>query len=142
MFSLSRRNFLRLTAASAALGAVGAPLLSARGAEREPVELFVDSRVIEVDGKAASVFGLARPDGVRGFSFVVSADAQRFLVNRPIDAETRDPASLPVCARQRSRPAKLSRPPLVASTWSRRLSAQSSSKGFSLASEGERNENP
>src|SRR5215470_2135049 len=59
MMNLSRRNFL---AAGAAIGA-GAIVPSARASSHALwTELSIGTRVIDVKGKAAKVFGLLQPD--------------------------------------------------------------------------------
>lgn len=84
---LSRRHLLRLTAATAALGAAGAPLVPARGTEHAPIALSAESRILEVDGKPASVYGLARPDGVWGLDGRKGDPLRVRLTNR-LDVET------------------------------------------------------
>ena len=57
------------------------------------------NRLMSVEVETEPVFEAGTPEQIWeipfhnsvGFSFVVSDDAQRFLVNRPIDAETRNP---------------------------------------------------
>jgi FtsP/CotA-like multicopper oxidase with cupredoxin domain len=75
---LSRRQFLASTAASGVLGA-SLPLLGpsrpARAAAATTIR--VDTRVIEVKGRAATVFGLTQPDGTHG---LVTEVGQRFRV--------------------------------------------------------------
>ncbi len=71
MIPFSRRQFLGATAAAIALPAV------ARAGET-PVTLRAETRTIEVNGQAASMLGIGRPDGVWG----IEAEAgQRFRVN-------------------------------------------------------------
>jgi FtsP/CotA-like multicopper oxidase with cupredoxin domain len=74
MIQLSRRHFL---AAGAALGA--APFASvARAASHVAMtEIAIGTRVIEVKGKAATVFGLRQPDGTGG---LVMNAGERFRV--------------------------------------------------------------
>jgi FtsP/CotA-like multicopper oxidase with cupredoxin domain len=81
MVRLSRR---RLLAASAALGVASlAPF--ARGASHAAAtELAIGTRVIEVKGKAAKVFGLLQPDGTRG---LVMNAGERFRVRLRNEAE-------------------------------------------------------
>ncbi|MGH6894539.1 MAG: multicopper oxidase family protein [Dongiaceae bacterium] len=64
MTGFSRRRFL---VAGAALGttAFGAPFARA-SSQLAPVELVIGTRIIEVKGKAAKVFGLMQPDGTHG----------------------------------------------------------------------------
>jgi FtsP/CotA-like multicopper oxidase with cupredoxin domain len=73
---LSRRTFL---ATGAALGAAsfGAPLARASSHET-PVEIAIGTRVIEVRGKPATVFGLTQPGGARG---LVMNAGDRFRVH-------------------------------------------------------------
>ncbi|HEX6120998.1 MAG TPA: multicopper oxidase domain-containing protein, partial [Dongiaceae bacterium] len=66
MTRLSRRNFL-ITGAALGAGALGA--LPARASSHQaPVQIAIDTRIIEVKGKAAKVFGLTQPDGMRGLA--------------------------------------------------------------------------
>jgi FtsP/CotA-like multicopper oxidase with cupredoxin domain len=81
MFSLSRRKFL---AASALLGAI--PAVPARAAQHGAM-LAIDSRIIEVKGKAAKVFGLLRPDGGHGL-VVNQADGFRVDLTNRLDTQT------------------------------------------------------
>ena len=72
-----RRNILiTATATTALLGLSGFPAAAAPDAQ--PVRLIVDRRTIEVDGRAASVFGIRQPDGAPG---VVLGPDQPFSVN-------------------------------------------------------------
>lgn len=73
---LTRRRFLSSLAAATGATAL-APVLPdlARGAD--PIRLAADRRTIEVNGKAASVFGLRQPDGTPG---VTLDPGQRFAV--------------------------------------------------------------
>lgn len=65
---LSRRTFLASTAAAGLLGAAPSLLPSARPAMAEPASatIRVGTRIIEVDGRAVTVFGLTQPDGTHG----------------------------------------------------------------------------
>src|ERR1044071_7086834 len=65
MTVLSRRSFL---AASAAVGAAafGAPPMVRASSHGAPIEIAVGTRIIEVKGKPAKVFGLTQRDGTRG----------------------------------------------------------------------------
>ncbi|MBC7736646.1 MAG: multicopper oxidase domain-containing protein [Candidatus Saccharibacteria bacterium] len=75
--ALSRRNLLiTATATAALLGILGFPATAAPAAH--PSRLIVDRRTIEVDGRAASVFGIHQPDGVAG---TVLGPDQPFSVN-------------------------------------------------------------
>lgn len=73
----SRRRFLAASSATFALGAV--PLrLHAAAAEAAAQPLAVETRVLEVNGKPATVFGIRRPDGGHGLTL---APGQRFRVD-------------------------------------------------------------
>ncbi len=72
---LSRRRFLAASSATLALGAVP---LRLRAADSPALPLAVDTRVIEVNGKPATVFGIRRPDGGHGLTL---APGQRFRVD-------------------------------------------------------------
>ncbi len=87
MSLLSRRHLLQLGAASAALGAFGAPLVPARGAAGTPVELSAVRRTIEVNGKAASMYGLERPDGIWGLQ-ARKGDRFRVRLTNRLEVET------------------------------------------------------
>ena len=66
---LSRRHFLASTAAAGMLGAVPSLLISGRPALAMPTTTIrVGTRVIEVNGRPATVFGLTQPDGSHGLS--------------------------------------------------------------------------
>lgn len=68
MQHLSRRQFLA-SAATGILGAAATARLSgsvALAAGPEITTLRVESRIIEVNGKPAKVFGLVQPDGSHG----------------------------------------------------------------------------
>jgi FtsP/CotA-like multicopper oxidase with cupredoxin domain len=88
MHYVSRRQFLASTAAIGALGAVPSLLIPIRPARAAATATIrVDTRVIEVKGRAATVFGLTQPDGTHG---LVAEAGQRFRVrlqNR-LDEET------------------------------------------------------
>jgi FtsP/CotA-like multicopper oxidase with cupredoxin domain len=73
MHALSRRRFL----SAAAIAAVATPFARAGHAHPGSTQLRATRRVIEVDGKAANVFGLLQPDGRQG---VVADAGQRFHV--------------------------------------------------------------
>lgn len=80
MTTLSRRQFLTSTAATAALGTFAAPLAANRQAfagEHVPTLIRAGSRVLDVNGKAAKVFGLLQPNGNHGLQTEVG---RRFLV--------------------------------------------------------------
>src|SRR5262245_33653069 len=62
--TLSRRHFL---AAGASLGAAAFGARPLHAASQGPwTEIAISTRVIEVKGKAATVFGLRQPDGAHG----------------------------------------------------------------------------
>lgn len=88
MHSMSRRQFLASTAAIGALGAVPSLLTPTRPARAAAITTIqVDTRVIEVKGRAATVFSLTQPNGTHG---LVAEAGQRFRVrleNR-LDEET------------------------------------------------------
>jgi len=86
--SLSRRGFLTRAAATAAAGIVapGAGLSLPPPRQCFAPRLVVERRLIEVNGKAASVFGVTGPDGRQGLEL---GPDERFLfdvVNRSGDA--------------------------------------------------------
>jgi len=70
---LSRRALLAFSAASLAVPAV----MAAAVAQTAPKLLLVERRTIEVDGRAAMVFGIRQPDGTPG---IVLDPGQRFSV--------------------------------------------------------------
>ncbi len=88
--NLSRRRFLASTSVVVGVGTVLAldrPAFSpAAGAEPEPTVLRVANRVIEVNGKAANVYGLLQPGGMSGL--VTSAGRFRVRLESQIDAPT------------------------------------------------------
>ena len=67
---LSRRQLLAATAAAAV-----APSFPSRAAS--PLNLVVERRTIDVNGRAASVFGIRQPNGTHG---LVLDPGQRFNV--------------------------------------------------------------
>jgi FtsP/CotA-like multicopper oxidase with cupredoxin domain len=73
MNRLSRRRFL----AAGAAAAIAAPIARTSHAHAGSTELRATRRVIEVNGRAATVFGLLRPDGRHG---IVAEAGQRFHV--------------------------------------------------------------
>ena len=73
MIPLSRRRFLA-TSMTAAVASSFAPFSRA---DPDATQLRATRRVIEVNGKAANVFGLLQPDGRHG---IVAAAGQRFHV--------------------------------------------------------------
>jgi FtsP/CotA-like multicopper oxidase with cupredoxin domain len=75
----SRRQFLASTAAAGMLGAVPSLLSPGRSAWAAPTTTVrAGSRIIEVNGRAATVFGLTQPNGSHG---LVAQAGQRFRVN-------------------------------------------------------------
>ena len=81
---LSRRALLASSAVSLAVPAAMASLAAA--AQAAPTRLLVERRTIEVDGRAASVFGIRQPDGSPG---IVLDPGQPFSVtveNRAAEA--------------------------------------------------------
>ena len=63
MSRLCRRSFL---AAGAAFGAAALAPLARASSNGAPTEIAIGTRIIDVKGKAAKVFGLLQPDGTRG----------------------------------------------------------------------------
>lgn len=80
--SLSRRGFL---AASAALGA--ATLVPARVRAAQPLGLSATSRVLDVDGRAASVYGITNAQGGQGLT-LNPGEAFRLALTNDLDVET------------------------------------------------------
>src|SRR5690606_10587613 len=70
MSLLSRRRFLASSAACGLYGTAAAAVLSRAGMARaaSPVSRFAESRIIEIGGKAAKVFGLASDGSKHGLS--------------------------------------------------------------------------
>jgi len=79
-FHMNRRTLLSGTACAAALCLAGRPILTARAAA--PRILTVDSRTIEVNGRAAKVFSLTGPDGKPGLTFNAGQNFDVTLDNR------------------------------------------------------------
>src|SRR6201990_640475 len=81
--SYSRRRFLRTALAASAL-----PILPdvARGAAPAPKRLAVGTRVLEVNGRPAKVFGLTGPDGRPGIRL---AEGEQFRVELANESGTR-----------------------------------------------------
>src|ERR1700745_2489146 len=81
--SLSRRRFL-----NSALAAGMLPILPgvARGLPFAPKRLVAGTRVLEVNGRSAKVFGLTGPDGVPGIRLVAG---ERFQVELANESGTR-----------------------------------------------------
>src|SRR5262249_13329278 len=64
---LSRRQFLTSAAFPVALAAGGIPC-RALAAQGEPTVLRLETRVLEVNGKPAKVYGIRQPNGTDGIS--------------------------------------------------------------------------
>ena len=81
--SFSRRRFLRTALAASVL-----PILpeAARGALPAPKRLVAGTRMLEVNGRPAKVFGLTGPDGRPGFRLAAS---ERFRVELANETGTR-----------------------------------------------------
>jgi FtsP/CotA-like multicopper oxidase with cupredoxin domain len=88
MQQISRRRFLASTAAVGVAGTVSS-LLGFPGATRAatPVVLRAQSRVIEVAGQAATVFGLIQQDGTHGLVAQAGEDF-RIRLENALDAPT------------------------------------------------------
>lgn len=85
---LSRRQFLASTAAAGVLGAIPSLLISGRPALAMPATTIrVGTRVIEVNGRPATAFGLMQPDGSHG---VITEAGKSFRVRleNQLDEET------------------------------------------------------
>ncbi|WP_363234107.1 twin-arginine translocation signal domain-containing protein [Mesorhizobium sp.] len=81
MQSISRRQFLASTVAAGAAGVV-LPLISPRAVQAgAPSIIRADTRVIEVAGRAANVFGLVQPDGTHGLVTPAANDFRVRLEN-------------------------------------------------------------
>lgn len=82
MQSISRRQFLASTVAAGAAGVV-LPLIYPRAVQAaSPSVIRADTRIIEVAGRAAKVFGLVQPDGTPGLVTSAANDFQVRLENR------------------------------------------------------------
>ena len=66
MTSLSRRRMMQLAAGTLTGSVIGASLPLTRAASAQDVRLTVTSRIIDVDGKPARVYGILQPNGVAG----------------------------------------------------------------------------
>jgi FtsP/CotA-like multicopper oxidase with cupredoxin domain len=75
MLPVSRRRFLATSAAT--LGAVSFAPVARAASHGAATEIAIVTRTIEVKGKAATVFGLAQPDGTHG---LVMNAGERFRV--------------------------------------------------------------
>jgi FtsP/CotA-like multicopper oxidase with cupredoxin domain len=85
---LSRRQFLASTAAAGVLGAVPSLLISGLPALAMPITTIrAGTRVIEVNGRPATVFGLTQPDGSHGLITEAGKSFQVRLENQ-LDDET------------------------------------------------------
>lgn len=91
MKCMSRREFLSSAAAAGLLGAAPALLLPSRAVlaapSRAATTIRVGTRVIDVNGRAATVFGLTQPDGTHG---LITEVGRRFRVRleNGLDEET------------------------------------------------------
>lgn len=75
---LSRRQFLASTAAAGAIGAAPSLVVPGRPALAAPdTTISAGTRVIEVNGRPATIFGLTQPDGSHG---LVAQAGERFRV--------------------------------------------------------------
>ncbi len=63
---LSRRHFLRLALASTTIAAVGGRVKLAQAEKEHASTLRVSTRIIEVNGRAARVYGISQLDGSWG----------------------------------------------------------------------------
>ena len=78
MRQVSRRQFLAATAAFGALGAAPSLLIPTGAARAAPATTIrAGTRIIEVNGRPATVFGLTRPDGGQG---LIAEAGQNFRV--------------------------------------------------------------
>lgn len=82
MMTISRRRFLQGTALIGAAAPSLATFGAARGAETPAVDLAVETRQIEIAGRAATVFGLRLPDGRQGLTTTTGEDFAVRLHNR------------------------------------------------------------
>ena len=82
MLKLSRRHFLIAGTAIAALPTVLARTGTAFAANDSPVSLEVATRTIEVNGKAATVYGIQQPDGTLGLYTEAGTQFRVRLANR------------------------------------------------------------
>jgi FtsP/CotA-like multicopper oxidase with cupredoxin domain len=85
---LSRRQFLASTAAAGMLGAGPSLLILGRPALAMPTTTIrAGTRVIEVNGRPASVFGLTQPDGSHGL-MMEAGKSFRVRLENQLDEET------------------------------------------------------
>jgi hypothetical protein len=84
-----RRQFLASTAAAGLLGLAPGLLVPGKSALAAlPTTIRIGTRVIEVNGRPATVFGLTQPDGSHGLT---TEAGQRFRVRLESDISTRRP---------------------------------------------------
>jgi len=82
MQQISRRQFLASTAAIGLSGAVPSPLgLHGSARAAAPNILRAETRVIDIAGRAATVFGIVQPDGTHGLYAQAGADFRVRLEN-------------------------------------------------------------
>lgn len=79
---LNRRQFLLSSASIAAVAAAPRVIGPAFASDTAPVTLRAESRTIEVQGKAAKVFGIRQPNGTAGLFTEVSSPFRVRLENR------------------------------------------------------------
>ena len=85
---MNRRNFMGSVAGLAAGTAfAGWPKLGAAAAGSEAIKLAATTRSLDVNGKAAKVFGLLQPDGTHGLRLMAGEDFN-VLLNNDVGAET------------------------------------------------------
>ena len=88
MHHLSRRQFLASTAAAGMLGGVPSLLISGRPALAMPTtNIRAGTRVIEVNGRPATVFGLKQPNGSHGL-ITETGKTFRVRLENQLDEET------------------------------------------------------
>lgn len=78
---ITRRRFLSGAAATTALGAMPAGALPRLAHAAAPAALTVTTRSLDVGGRAATVFGITRPDGGQGLRMVSGEDFRVRLTN-------------------------------------------------------------
>jgi FtsP/CotA-like multicopper oxidase with cupredoxin domain len=77
-----RRDFLKAASTAAIALTLPAARTLAAQPKGDPIQLTVAKRVIDVNGKAAEVFGLLRPDGKQGVVIDAEAEFDVELANR------------------------------------------------------------
>lgn len=88
MHQFSRRQFLAYTAVAGVLGAVPPLLISGRPALAMPTTTIrVGTRVVEVNGRPAKVFGLTQPDGSHGL-IAEAGKSFRVRLENQLDEQT------------------------------------------------------